>query len=85
MVNVVWYMLHDIYMEVSSSFEDSAISAVGSSLMSHLQAFTNIEGIIAKSQALMVARGDLGVELGLNRVPFAQKLLIQRAKQVGRC
>merc|ERR1719222_223063 len=26
------------------------------------QALTNIEGIIAKSQALMVARGDLGVE-----------------------
>jgi len=47
------------------------------------QAFTNIEGIIEKSQALMVARGDLGVELGLNRVPFAQKLLIQRAKQAG--
>jgi len=47
------------------------------------QAFINIEGIIEKSQALMVARGDLGVELGLNRVPFAQKLLIQRAKQAG--
>ena len=47
------------------------------------QAFTNIEGIIEKSQALMVARGDLGVELGLCRVPFAQKLLIQRAKQAG--
>ncbi|CAE8583953.1 unnamed protein product [Polarella glacialis] len=47
------------------------------------QAFANIEGIIEKSQALMVARGDLGVELGLNRVPFAQKLLIQRAKQAG--
>eukprot|EP00913_Durusdinium_trenchii_P028811 g27016.t1 len=31
----------------------------------------------------MVARGDLGVELGLNRVPFAQKLLIARAKQAG--
>merc|ERR1719517_118411 len=45
------------------------------------QAFTNIEGIIEKSQALMVARGDLGVELGVNRTPFAQKLLIQRAKQ----
>merc|ERR1719336_854203 len=36
------------------------------------QALTNIDGIIAKSEALMVARGDLGVELGLNRVPFAQ-------------
>merc|ERR1719446_1021730 len=47
------------------------------------QALTNIDGIIAKSQSLMVARGDLGVELGVNRVPFAQKLLIQRAKQAG--
>merc|ERR1711990_435321 len=31
----------------------------------------------------MVARGDLGVELGVNRVPFAQKLLIAKAKQAG--
>ena len=44
------------------------------------QALTNIDGIIAKSQALMVARGDLGVELELERVPFAQKLLIRKAK-----
>jgi len=47
------------------------------------QAFTNIDGIIEKSQALMVARGDLGVELGLNRCPFAQKLLITKSKQAG--
>merc|ERR1719237_1050181 len=45
------------------------------------QAFTNIEGIIAKSQALMVARGDLGVELEVERVLFAQKLLIKKAKE----
>ena len=44
------------------------------------QALSNIDGIIAKSQALMVARGDLGVELELERVPFAQKLLIRKAK-----
>lgn len=49
------------------------------------QALTNIEGIIEKSQALMVARGDLGVELELERVPFAQKLLIARAKKVRQC
>merc|ERR1719203_1968574 len=47
------------------------------------QALTNIDGIIEKSQALMVARGDLGVELGVNRVPFAQKLLITKSKQAG--
>merc|ERR1719230_1368038 len=47
------------------------------------QALTNIDGIIAKSQALMVARGDLGVELGVYRTPFAQKLLITRAKEAG--
>merc|ERR1719148_662346 len=47
------------------------------------QAFTNIEGIIAKSQALMVARGDLGVEMEVERVPFAQKLMIKRAKEAG--
>jgi pyruvate kinase len=47
------------------------------------QALTNIDGIIEKSEALMVARGDLGVELGVNRVPFAQKLLITKAKQAG--
>mmetsp|Transcript_65603 Transcript_65603/g.147984 ORF Transcript_65603/g.147984 Transcript_65603/m.147984 type:complete len:876 (+) Transcript_65603:81-2708(+) len=47
------------------------------------QALTNIDGIIAKSEALMVARGDLGVELHVNRVPFAQKLLITKAKQAG--
>jgi pyruvate kinase len=47
------------------------------------QALTNIDGIIAKSEALMVARGDLGVEMGVNRVPFAQKLLITKAKQAG--
>merc|ERR1719174_3116324 len=47
------------------------------------QALTNIDGIIAKSQALMVARGDLGVEMEVERVPFAQKLLIKRAKEAG--
>merc|ERR1719329_172372 len=47
------------------------------------QALTNIDGIISKSEALMVARGDLGVELEVERVPFAQKLLIAKAKQAG--
>merc|ERR1719171_2481135 len=47
------------------------------------QALANIDGIIEKSQALMVARGDLGVEMELERVPFAQKLLIRKSKRAG--
>lgn len=47
------------------------------------QALTNLDDIIAKSGALMVARGDLGVELGHQRVPLAQKLMIAQAKRAG--
>lgn len=35
-------------------------------------ALANIDEILSLSDGLMVARGDLGVELGLHRVPFAQ-------------
>ena len=47
------------------------------------QALTNLDDIIAKSGSLMVARGDLGVELGHQRVPLAQKLMIAQAKRAG--
>ena len=33
---------------------------------------------------MMVARGDLGVELGLHRVPYAQKFLIRKANAAGK-
>eukprot|EP00306_Pavlova_sp_CCMP459_P000533 CAMPEP_0185170988 /NCGR_PEP_ID=MMETSP1139-20130426/19526_1 /TAXON_ID=298111 /ORGANISM="Pavlova sp., Strain CCMP459" /LENGTH=493 /DNA_ID=CAMNT_0027736585 /DNA_START=17 /DNA_END=1499 /DNA_ORIENTATION=- len=42
-------------------------------------ALRNIDEILAKADGLMVARGDLGVELGLERVPFFQKVLISKA------
>ena len=46
---------------------------------------TNLDDIIAKSGALMVARGDLGVELGHQRVPLAQKLMIAQVSDDARC
>lgn len=33
---------------------------------------------------MMVARGDLGVEMALEKVPFIQKSIIQRARQAGK-
>mmetsp|Transcript_19691 Transcript_19691/g.63440 ORF Transcript_19691/g.63440 Transcript_19691/m.63440 type:complete len:169 (-) Transcript_19691:388-894(-) len=47
-------------------------------------ALKNIDEILALSDGLMVARGDLGVELGLERVPFAQKFLIKKANEANK-
>ena len=43
------------------------------------QALDDLDGILALSDAVMVARGDLGVELPFASVPLAQKRIIQAA------
>ena len=47
-------------------------------------ALANIDEILELSGGMMVARGDLGVELGLHRVPFAQKFLVRKANAAGK-
>jgi pyruvate kinase len=47
-------------------------------------ALDNIDGILRASDAIMVARGDLGVELPFEEVPIQQKRLIGLANQLGR-
>jgi pyruvate kinase len=49
-----------------------------------VQALKAIEEILAVTDAVMVARGDLGVELPFERVPLAQKRIIQLANYYGR-
>ena len=44
------------------------------------EAVENIDKIVAYCDALMVARGDLGVEIPAHEVPLIQKKLIHRAK-----
>ncbi len=44
------------------------------------QAVDNIEAIVDAFDAIMVARGDLGVELPLEEVPIAQKRIISAAR-----
>ncbi|MEJ2541715.1 MAG: pyruvate kinase [Gemmatimonadota bacterium] len=48
------------------------------------QALQNIEAILAEADGVMVARGDLGVELPFEQVPLAQKRIIQLANLYGR-
>jgi pyruvate kinase len=47
-------------------------------------ALENIEPILSLTDAVMVARGDLGVELPFEQVPIAQKRIIQLANLYGR-
>ncbi len=47
-------------------------------------ALQNIEQILARTDAVMVARGDLGVELPFEQVPLAQKRIVQLANMYGR-
>lgn len=47
-------------------------------------AVTDIERILTESDAIMVARGDLGVELPLQQVPGVQKRLTRLARQMGK-
>ncbi|MHB8730865.1 MAG: pyruvate kinase [bacterium] len=47
------------------------------------EAITNLGGIVAEADAVMVARGDLGVELPAERVPLLQKRIIRRANARG--
>ena len=47
------------------------------------QALENLDAILAESDAVMVARGDLGVELPPEEVPLAQKRIVRAAWQRG--
>ncbi len=47
------------------------------------QALDNLEGIIQSSDALMVARGDLGVEMPLYEVVISQKEIMRKAHHYG--
>jgi pyruvate kinase len=48
------------------------------------EAWDNLEAILEESDGVMVARGDLGVEMALERVPFIQKSIIEQAREHGR-
>ena len=48
------------------------------------EAIENIEDILRTSDGIMVARGDLAVELSAERVPIEQKRIVARCRRMGK-
>jgi pyruvate kinase len=48
------------------------------------QAWEDIDAILEEADGVMVARGDLGVEMALEKVPRIQKSIIRRARRRGK-
>jgi pyruvate kinase len=44
----------------------------------------NIDDILSEVDGIMIARGGLGIELGLEKVPMVQRLLIQKCNERGK-
>ena len=54
------------------------------SKIENAEGLTNIDEIIEASDAIMVARGDMGVELPEEEVPIAQKIIIKKVYEAGK-
>jgi pyruvate kinase len=74
------YVRHEHDLEVARTL--TALPLVAK--IEKQQALDRLDAIIAASDAVMVARGDLGVEIPIERVPAVQKRLIKAANAAGR-
>ncbi|HRK17981.1 MAG TPA: pyruvate kinase [Hyphomicrobiaceae bacterium] len=59
----------------------------GASIMSKIEkpsAIADLDDVVAASDGIMVARGDLGVEMPVERVPSLQKQITRKARAAGK-
>jgi pyruvate kinase len=54
------------------------------SKIENLQGVTNLKEILEESDGIMIARGDLGVEIPQEKIPLIQKDIIKQCNQRGR-
>ena len=92
--DIAWGVLHKVDYFAISFVQNGADMQKARSLLNgykgkliakieKFDAVENIDDIIKHSDGLMVARGDLGIEIPYYDVPIVQKMLIKKANDVG--
>ncbi len=85
-VGVDWIALSFV-QRASDVIEARQLAGGKASIMAKIEkpsAIAELDAIIEESDGLMIARGDLGVEMPLEQVPGLQKRILRSARQAGK-
>ncbi len=74
----------DDVLELRDRIQTAGSSARIIAKIEKAEAIRNLDAIIDATDAVMVARGDLGVEIGVAEVPLLQKQMIAKARAANR-
>ena len=74
----------EMVREAMTAADDGGIPPMLIAKLEQPEALDNLEAILAVADGVMVARGDLGVEMPPESVPIAQKRIIEAANQHGK-
>jgi pyruvate kinase len=72
--------IHEIKRIIAERGKDTLVVAK----IEKPEAIRNIDEIISATDAIMVARGDLGVEIQAEKVPMIQKRLVEKCNKAGK-
>ncbi len=83
--NIHWIGLsfvrkHEDIVQLHEIIKDHPNSALVVAKIEKPEALENLDDIIQETDAIMVARGDLGVEMPLEEVPLLQKSIVQKCQ-----
>ena len=75
----------DDVLQIRRIFEEKDCHSINIiSKIENMQGVDNIDEIIRVSDGIMVARGDMGVEIPLEEVPVIQKMIIEKVYNAGK-
>ncbi len=67
-----------------TAIEDAGLDVRVIAKIEKPQAVDDIDGILEAADGVMIARGDLGLEIALESVPLVQKMIIRKANAIGK-